>query len=86
MKVFVIETGEYEQRYVVGVAVSVDAAVRSIKETHKQPPYSIEWSAPEKDTHGDGWTLQGDFAARAGYSTKHTAFFSMEPFDLAEGP
>ena len=80
MEVWVIESGDYSMRSVMGVADSIDSAVASIKETYG-PPYQVEWLPVE---YGDYPQLTGKFEAVSGYSTRHAASFSFTAYDLIE--
>lgn len=73
--VYVIETGEYEQRYIFGVADSIAAAVQHIKATYRAP-YVVQWDEPSSDS-ADFTFLVGHFDAVVGKSTKHTASFEI---------
>lgn len=78
-QVWIVETGDYEQRHVAGIYVSLEAAVDGIKETYK-PPYRVAWYEVE---HGeDCSTLTGDFEAVLHYSIEHTAYFDIRPMEL----
>ena len=88
--VYVVETGEYEQRYVFGVYVSLAAAVLSIKETYGAP-YVVRWHDVEPGE--DYSTLTGDFEAVQHHSTRHQAHFDItemplngEPYRAAAAP
>ena len=75
--VWVVESGDYDQRMVVCVAASRDAAVSHVKDVYG-PPYVVQWS--ERETHSDGGlTLTGTFQAVPGKSTSHTAHFDISP-------
>jgi hypothetical protein len=65
--------------WVIGVYDSLNAAVVGIKADYP-PPYKVEWQAPEQEETYPAavrWWLMGRFKAVAGYSTKHTASFSI---------
>ena len=76
--VFVIETGGYEQRFVFGVAASVEAAIAYIKAQYLRP-YVVRWDLHSKC---DTTTLIGHFEATPGYSTRHDAEFDITPTQL----
>jgi hypothetical protein len=79
MTVWLIETGEYEQRYVMAVCESLAAALAHIKQVFSAP-YRVQWQEP---TTEDGQTtLRGDFEAVLNYSTHHTAVFDISPCEL----
>jgi hypothetical protein len=79
-EVWVCETGDYEQRGVWSVAVSVAAGVADIKATHCDP-YIVRWEEPTED-HGGDWTLTGHFEAVPGKSTKHTAHYEFTRYEV----
>ena len=72
--VYVVETGEYEQRHVFGVYASLEAAVRGVKETFGAP-YIVRWHDLEPGE--DFVTLTGDFERVPNYSTKHRVHFDI---------
>jgi len=74
MEVVVVETGEYEQRYVVLVAASSEAAEAAVKETYR-PPYIVSWELNERG-------LSGKFSAVLGYSTEHVGQFDFSTYPL----
>lgn len=81
--VFVVEEGEYEQRGVMVVADSLDAAVAAVKRRYG-PPYVVDWA--ELEVVADGlWLLRGAFAAVPGKSTEHTAEFDISVCEFARG-
>jgi hypothetical protein len=87
-RVYVIERGEYDQRFVWGVASSPEAAEAAIKERYG-PPFVIRWEPLERDVdHSEdppidfGWVLTGHFEMVPGYSTQHTSAWAIEPFEL----
>jgi len=79
--VWVIETGEYEDRYVHGVAASLEAAVRGIEGEYASP-YVVRWEPLRRGDDGNGAELVGHSEAVAGYSTRHTAVFDIRPCTL----
>ena len=78
IKVWVIETGDYEERHVVGVAATVEAGVSWIKALHGRP-HEVRWD----DLTGDG-PLVGHFSSVPGFSTEHDAEFAFTAFALLE--
>jgi hypothetical protein len=77
MDVYVVETGEYEQRYVVGVADSVESAVDCIKSIYGEP-YIVEWGDVTPDGWSpDTWDFSGTFEFVPGKSIAHKALFSI---------
>lgn len=84
MKVWIIESGEYEQRHVFGVAVSLERAIQLIKDEHP-PPYIVKWDDFEPWPEGpERGFLVGHFTAVPGYATGHTAEYDIQPFEVAE--
>jgi hypothetical protein len=88
VKVWIIETGDYEQRYVFGIATSPEKAAAYIRSTYDEP-YVIEWESlahtPWGDNGGepyDEYELVGHFSAVQGYSTEHTAKYTIHPCEL----
>lgn len=78
--VWIVEEGDYEQRGVVLVAASLDAAVNEIKRMYG-PPYRVAWD----DLNYDDETspcLTGHFEGVRGYSTTHTAHYSISKMPL----
>jgi hypothetical protein len=75
MMVFVVEAGDYEQRYISGIYDSLGSAISGIKETYKEP-YIVKWG-----DYCDG-LLVGYFEAVQNYSTTHEAVFRITPFSL----
>lgn len=79
-QVWVVESGDYEQRGIDVVAESLDAAVAAVKSMYAEP-YKVEWS----DVAESGWgtfSIRAHFEAVPGKSTEHEAIFSFTPFDV----
>lgn len=74
--VWLVESGEYEQRGVFGVYASVAAAVAGIKDTYSEP-YVVSWQALAEV--GDEWQLVGDFARVPGYCVNHRGVYDIRP-------
>lgn len=74
--VWVCETGEYEQRYVVGVWRTLDDGLAGIKEMHASP-YIVAWHDPSAGLpwSNDATTLVAEFSGR-------TEFFSFTEMEL----
>ena len=70
-EVWLVETGEYEGRYIFGIYDSYDSAIVGIKDKFS-PPYVVVW---EKSDDG----LTGHFEEVNGYSIRHTAQFDIQP-------
>lgn len=81
MDVWVIETGEYEQRFVWAVASSPEKATELVKQAYGKP-YKVQWKELQKDDE-NCYTLEGKFSSVNGYSTSHTDYweFSRYPVD-----
>lgn len=78
--VFIVETGDYSDRYVVGVYSSREAAVAAIKAIYG-PPYIVAWEGlPFVDE--DLSALRGHFTVVPGYSTEHDAVFDITPYEV----
>jgi len=56
LKVYLITSGEYEQRNTWAAAVSLDAAVKHIKEQYDYE--GMTWEGPRPDP-GNEWELKG---------------------------
>ncbi len=81
LTVYVVETGDYEQRGVFLVATSIDAAVQSIKAAYAAP-FRVTWDSPTvPDTMGCA-RLCGHFADVPGYSIAHEAIYDMTPYEV----
>jgi len=66
MDVFVIENDDYPESQVIwGVAASVEAAAKFMRETYGEP-YIVEWAEPVEVDGGD-WRMTGVFKAVPGY-------------------
>jgi hypothetical protein len=78
VKVYVVESGDYEQRGVVLVAASVEAAFAAVKAIYGAP-YRVHWQ------QADAETLVGDFEAIDGYSTQHTAYYDVTEYEVEVG-
>lgn len=79
MTVWVIETGEYEDGYVFGVAESLDAAVAYVR-AQFGPPYQVSWSEIQNNP---GPSIVGTFQQVPNYSTTHSVrfYFSEHPVE-----
>lgn len=82
--VWVIESGEYEDRSVDGVAASVEAAVRFIKKRFGDP-YIVEWE-PLKKCEEEEFALIGHFEDVPNFSIKHRGIYNITRYELAEDP
>ena len=75
MIVWVIETGEYEYRHIVGVASSVDVAVKLVKGMHGSP-YIVSWKQDSMTS------MVGYFEEVIGFSTKHSEEYTFTPYEV----
>lgn len=66
MEVWIIETGEYEDRLTVGVASSLEMAVALIKNGYRFPS-RVEWGVLTNDGNAERWSLAGNFQQVVGY-------------------
>ncbi len=80
MRVWIVESGDYEQRGIDLVAESLEAAIKAIKERYG-PPYIVEWDELNEDKWG--LSLTGNFAHVAGKSAEHTGTFEIAAWDVA---
>ncbi len=88
MEVWVIESGEYEQRSIDGVAVSVAAAVEFLKQTYG-PPYIVTWDEPVQEQiylpNLIIFKITGHFEHVMNYSCRHDCDFEIQRYELAGG-
>lgn len=75
MDVYVMESGEYEQRHVCGVFSSIDAARRDLERTYA-PPYRVTWRE-ESTEDGGRHAFIGEFEGVMGLSTPHTGTYDL---------
>lgn len=80
MFVWVIESGNYEQRYVYGVADSIESAVAFLREEYA-PPYVVAWDAPYIQDERTAY-MRGKFSRVLNYSTEHEAVYTFTRYDL----
>lgn len=73
-EVWVVEKGEYSDRYVWGIYSSPESAVEHIKAMFGEP-YIVTWEM-------DGLSLIGHFEEVNHYSIKHTAVFDIESWEV----
>ena len=91
MKVWIIETGEYEQRHVFGGAVSPERAALYVIECYSEP-YKIKWEPVKYQPWGaddngkpyEEYELIGHFEDVPGKSIAHTATFTITPLNISE--
>ncbi len=75
MTVWMVESGEYEQRGVMFIAASKDAAIRAVKDSYAD--YKVVWA----ETDGG---LAGTFEELQYLSTKHIAYFDITEWTVKE--
>lgn len=84
--VWLVESGDYEQRGVDLIADSLETAVAAIK-TRYGPPYIVAWDELaqhewEGQSHEE-WTLVGHFEQVIHYSTQHVGRFDISRWVVA---
>ncbi|KKK99577.1 hypothetical protein LCGC14_2631360 [marine sediment metagenome] len=79
-KVWIIETGDYEERYVFGIAETLEAAVSFIKSVYPFP-YLVEWSDPYI-YNVKSVTLYGYFSEVLKHSTSHYAEYYISEMEV----
>ena len=80
MDVWVIETGDYSERGVFGVASSLEAAVHYVKARY-QGPYIVAWEE-KTDSQGELY-LEGRFEFVSHHSTEHKARYDFVRYAVA---
>lgn len=81
MEVWVIEAGDYEQRFIKGIADSIEAAVECIKGKFG-PPYIVRWDELKK-LDEDSYELSGTFSQVLHYSTFHVAQYDITRYSVS---
>lgn len=85
MKVWLVESGEYEQRGVVGIYESLEAAEACIKARYAPPfPDIVRWEPLEQSV--DGWTLTAHFEKLNGYSVGGPSYWDIQPVEVQGMP
>lgn len=82
--VWIVETGDYEQRGTMAVYSSPEAAEAGIKATFG-PPYIVRWEPLERgqqSTSGYSYHLTGHFEAVNHYSIEHTGHYDIDPWPV----
>lgn len=79
MKVYVVESGEYENHSIDFVAATVEFAVAKLKATYA-PPYVVRWHDLAIGKYG--YSIRGDFERVLGYSTEHAAIFDINEYEV----
>lgn len=83
MIVWLVESGDYEDRGVDLIAESPEAAVEALKAMFP-PPYRVEWSPiGYRLSRSDDCYIVGMFDAVQGHSSAHTRCFEMRPMNVA---
>ena len=60
--VWVVHTGDYDERYLVLIANSFETAVSATKKEYPEHKYRVTWEDPEKPhPDSDYWDLVGKF-------------------------
>jgi hypothetical protein len=80
LDVWVIESGDYEQRSVNGVADSVESAVAYVRTTYA-PPYIVAWEAVVIQDDESAYR-KGKFARVLNYSIECEAIYTFSRYDL----
>ncbi len=75
MKVWVVERGEYEARYIVLIASSQDAVLPAL-EAEYPAPYIVRWKWVDNNY------VAGHFQEVPHYSTKHTDYFGCTEYEV----
>lgn len=78
--VWIVESGDYEQRCVNHVASSIESAAAMVKLPYVAP-YIVTWDAPRKDDD-DTHTLIGHFTAVDGYCGKGQAEWTFTRYKI----
>jgi len=81
-KVWVVETGEYEERSVSFVASSVEAAVARLKKIYVA--YEVTWGEPKRNLHTSQsvFEVTGTFAYSPNLSTKHDTDYTISEYEV----
>lgn len=80
-RVYVVESGDYEQRIIDGIADSIASAVELIKDRYAAP-YVVEWGELKPSGSSGCCSVTGKFKAVLNYSTAHTCTFDITPYDV----
>ncbi len=79
MSVWVVQTGDYEQRGICLIAASLEVAVKAIKERYPAP-YKVTWE--ELVQQGSDYELKGHFEQVPHYAIERTAYFDIEEMEV----
>jgi hypothetical protein len=77
--VYVVESGEYEQRMIFGVFSSLDAACASIRRPYVAP-YIVRWDDAAVPNSYGGYTYTGHFTRVNGYCGDRPEEWSITPY------
>lgn len=80
-QVFVIESGDYEQRSVDGVVTSPEAGLRYLQALHPHP-FKVTWEGPKPDK--EDFVIVGRFEQVQHFSTAHVCVYRLTPYQLQE--
>ena len=83
-EVWVVESGEYEQRGIELVDISPEACEVAIKSRYGEP-YKVRWEPLRRIGDGEQ-ELVGYFEAVQHFSTTHTNYFTMTRYPLNRLP
>jgi hypothetical protein len=78
--VWVVETGEWADRMIWGVASSVEAAAHLVRSSYP-PPYIVRWEEPKQDEDGE-WSMTGHFDAVPGYAAEGAGSYDFTPYQV----
>ena len=80
-QVWLIQSGTYEDRYVVGIASSLDAGVRVVKERYGAAPQVVTWRDPYRYSD-DNWSLAGEFDIGLTSCWRRKTTFHFQRYDV----
>lgn len=67
---------------ICSVADSLESAVAKLKQDYAAP-YIVKWGELEgAGVQGKRWTIDGEFEAVPGYSTKHVGHFAIQQHEV----
>ena len=79
--VYVLESGEYDQRTIDGVFSSLDAACESIRRPYGAP-YIVQWEDSAKQSGSGRYTYTGHFTRVNGYCGDGPSTWQITPYVL----
>ncbi len=80
--VWVVEHGDYDERGIVLVAATDDAAVKAVKDSYP-PPYIVRWDRLCGSRRSGRRVLTGHFEAVQHFSTKHQDDFEIQRWSVS---